>query len=529
MRRATAAFTALFAAAVVGCTDTVVQPKSTVTSANIFADPNSYTQFIAKVYAGLALTGQQGPTNNSDIQQFDEGFSEYIRVWWQLNELPTDEAVVAWGDPGLPEINTGQWVSSNVWVTAMYARVFFQVAMANEFLRQTTDAQLDARGVTPAWKAIVHTYRAEARFLRAYSYWHGMDMFGSIPLVTENDPIGAIAPKPVPRDSIYRYIVSELTAISADLPPDHAPTSYGRATPAAAQMLLAHVYLNAGVYTGTPDYTHALAAASAAIAAGYSLAPNYRNNFLADNNTSPEIIWAVPFDGTHTQTWGGTTFLVHAGCGGSNLPAGFSNGTNGCWWGIRLKPEAYNRYLAEPAGDSRMSYFYNTANPTVTSISTFDDGVAAPKYLNLTSTGATGSDQTFPDTDYPVFRLADAYLIYIECYLRGGGGTGAQALAYFNAIRERAYGNTNGDIASLTAGSAADLQLVLDERSRELLWEGFRRMDLIRYGLFSGGTYNWSWKNGVMTGAAYPAHLDLFPIPLNELSANPNMVQNQGY
>ena len=175
---------ALLFVGALGCTDTTIEPKSTVTEANIFTDPNAYTQFIAKVYGGLALTGQQGPTNNGDIGGLDEGFAQYVRVWWQLNQLPTDETVVAWGDPGLPEINTGQWVASNVWVYAMWSRVYFQVGMANEFLRQTTDAVLASRGVNAALKAKIQTYRAEARFLRALSYYHAIDMFGDVPLVT---------------------------------------------------------------------------------------------------------------------------------------------------------------------------------------------------------------------------------------------------------------------------------------------------------------------------------------------------------
>ena len=153
MGRTMIATAVLLAAAALGCTDTTVEPKSTVTEANIFNDPNSYQAFIAKVYGGLALTGQQGPTNQPDIGGLDEGVAEYVRVWWQLNELSTDEAVVAWGDPGLPEINTQGWVSSNVWVQAMYSRIYFQAAMANEFLRQTTDAKLDARAIIMNFEA----------------------------------------------------------------------------------------------------------------------------------------------------------------------------------------------------------------------------------------------------------------------------------------------------------------------------------------------------------------------------------------
>src|SRR6266699_670788 len=178
----------------------------------------------------------------------------------------------------------------------MYYRIFFQVSMANDFLRQTVPESLTARGVTTQLQAKIQTYRAEARFLRALSYWHGIDFFGAIPFVTENDPIGSTAPQQAARDSVYRFIVSELNAIKPDLPPNHAANSYGRATPAAADMLLAELYLNDSVYTGTANWAGALAAAQNVIAAGYSLAPNYRANFMADNNTSPEIIFAVPED-----------------------------------------------------------------------------------------------------------------------------------------------------------------------------------------------------------------------------------------
>src|SRR5438876_9087265 len=115
--------------------------------------------------------------------------------------------------------------------------------------------------------------RASARFLRVLSYWHGIDLFGNIPLVTEKDPIGATAPKQSTRADIYNYVVSELTAIKDSLPLP-GPSTYGRATGPAASMLLAEVYLNAGVYTGTPHYTEALTAAQAVIGAGtYSLDP----------------------------------------------------------------------------------------------------------------------------------------------------------------------------------------------------------------------------------------------------------------
>ena len=526
-RKALAVAAAFLLLGVAACTDPTVAPKSTVTGANFFNDPGSYRSFLAKIYLGLAVGGQSGGDGSTDIQGIDGGFSQYMRLYWELEELPTDEAVIAWGDQTLPELNTQGWNASNNFVNAMYYRIFFQVGMANEFLRETTDAKLASRGVTGTLLTQVHTYRAEARFLRALAYWHGLDLFGNIPLVTENDQIGATAPKQATRDSVYRYVVSELNAIKADLPAPGAAT-YGRATGPAADMLLAELYLNAGVYTGTPNYTGALTEASAVIAAGYSLAPNYFNNFQADNNTSPEIIFAVPEDGIHTQTYGSTNFIIHASCGESMNNANY--GVDGCWWGLRLKPSGHDLYAA---GDLRASQFFTSGGQTVAvaSISTFKNGIPNPKFTNKTSGGATGSNPSFADTDFPMFRLGEAYLIYAEAQVRGGGGDTTTALLYVNRLRLRAF---NNDSTKMVVDSQLTLPFLLAERGRELMWEGHRRTDLVRFGEFTGGSYIWAWKGANAygsdsTGVATDAHLNLYPIPANELIANPNLHQNTGY
>jgi hypothetical protein len=504
-----------------GCTDTTVQPKSDITSANIFSDPNSYRAFLAKIYAGLALSGQWGPAGDADIQGIDEGFGQYLRLYWEMEEVPTDEAVIGWTDIGLPEMNTQLWTSQSTMVVAMYYRIYFQVSMANEFLRQTTDAVLDSRGVTGTLRSEIHEYRAEARFLRALSYWHGIDLFGSIPLVTENDPLGATPPPQAARDSVYRYVVNELLAIQGQLP-QPGPGTYGRATNPAASMLLAKVYMNAGLYTGTPRWSEAMTPLQAVIGSGaYRLDTNWRRMFLADNNTSPEVIFPIIQDGVTTWTYGGVTFLVHAACGNAMDPAAY--GINGCWWGLRLKPEAYDNYAA---GDARTSYFWTDGQtPAVTDILDFSTGIAAPKFQNVTSAGADGTDRGFVDTDFPLFRLSDAYLMYAELVLRGGGGTRSQALDYVNAIRERAYGGPSGDITD----PQFTLDFILAERGRELLWEAHRRTDLVRFGLFTGGNYVWSWKGGAQAGTATESFRDLYPLPASELVANPNLRQNTGY
>jgi hypothetical protein len=524
IRKALAGAAALVVLAAVGCTDLIVEPKSTVNEANAFKDPSSYRAFLAKLYAGLSIGGQTMPEGQPDIQGINEGFSSYLRLFWEHQELPTDEAVIAWGDLGLPEMNTQLWAVDNQFVVAMYYRIFFQVSMANEFLRQTTAAKLAERGQSgnATLVANIVSYRAEARFLRALSYWHGLDMFGNIPLYTEADVVG-VPPQQATRTQIYDFIVSELTGILGDLPAS-GPANYGRATVLAAQMLLAKVYMNAQVYTGTPHYTEAMTAITAVIAGPYTLNPVWRKNFLADNNTSAEIIFAITQDGVHTQTWGGMTFLIHAACGRNMNLALY--GINGCWEGFRMKNAAYSRYAA---GDTaRTSYFFGpnaTYTDSVAAIGTYTNGIPAPKFANVTSTGQPGSSANHPDTDFPMFRLADALLMYAELHLRGGGGSAATALGYVNSLRQRSYGGTSGDITA----PQLTLDFILDERGRELLSEGHRRTDLIRFDRFTGGTSLWEWKGNVRTGTSTAAYRNLYPIPANELIANPNLKQNPGY
>src|SRR6266704_2803374 len=473
---------ALLCFAAIGCTDPTVAPKSSVSSANVFNDPNAYRAFLAKIYGGLIVTGQRGPDGNPDISGIDEGFGEYLRLYWYLQEMPTDEAVIGWNDPGLPDLNTGLWGADNSMVNAMYYRVFYQVMLVNEFLRQSTDAKLDSRG--------------------------------------QFDPtLGTTPPKQATRADIYAYAVSELNDIIGQLPP-RGPSTYGRATPEAAHMLLAKLYLNAGVYTGTPNFTGAVTEAQAVINAGYSLPASFRSNFTADNNVSPELIFVAAQDGRSTQTWGGMTFLIHAGCGGSMSAASY--GIDYCWGGYRMKQQTYRRFAA---GDTRAAFFYTTGQTdSVSDRGDFTKGIAAPKFTNLKANGDTAQAKGMVDTDFPIFRLADAYLIYAEANIRGGGGSAANALTYLNAVRQRAYGNTTANFAALPP-----VDTILAERGRELMFEAQRRSDLVRFGVFTGGAYLWAWKGGTPGGSALPTFRDLYPLPANELIANPNLRQNSGY
>lgn len=504
------------------CTDLTVEPKSRVTGANVFTDAESYRSFLAKVYAGLAVSGQQGPHGRPDIEGIDEGFGQYIRGLWQLEELATDAAVIGWGDAGLPELVTSTWGSTNQFVGAAYYRIFFQIALVNEFLRETSDARLAERGHQGIPE--IPQYRAEARFLRALSYWHGLDLFGSVPLVTEEYNAGDPPPEQATRAELFDFVESELLDVRNQLP-GVGMAEYGRADQGTLSMLLAKLYLNAEAYGVGDRSADALTEAQTVIGGPYSLDPDYHDMFLADNHTSPEIIFAVPFDGNNTQTWGGTTFLSHAAVGGDMDPAAY--GLDFAWWGLRVTPEMVNKYEGGAGGpDGRANIFFTTnQNLLINSLGTWNDGYAFPKFQNVTSTGQAGSHATHADTDYPMFRLADAYLMYAEAHLRGGGGDATTALGYVNAIRQRAYGGNTGDI---TAGELT-LDFILDERARELIWEGHRRTDLIRFGQFTGDAYIWAFKGGSPAGQAIGDYLGLYPIPSSELIANPKITQNPGY
>ncbi len=503
--------------------DVTTEPKSTVTDANVFNDVNSYKAFIAKVYAGLGVTGQQGPAGQPDLDpSFDEGFSHYVRLLWQMNELPTDEAVIAWNDNSLQELNTMGWSSMNDFSTGMYNRVFFQVAMANQFMRETTSEKLAERG-HQALADEIAGYRAEARFLRALSYWHGLDLFGDIPLVTDEDELGAEPPPQETRERVYAFVIDELNAIRADLPPVGAG-EFGRADQGAVAMLLAKLYMGAEEYTGVPAWGSALSEIELVVNGPYQLDDNYQDMFLTDNDVSPELIFAVPQDGDAIRSWGGTTFLAHAACGGS-IDSG-DIGVDFCWWGLRAQPELVDQFPApEPTPDARAIFWTDGQNKDINELTNFNDGYAAPKYKNVSSGGVGGSNVTHASINYPMFRLGDAYLMYAELALRGGGGSTGQAVTYINALRERAYGDQSGNIVE----GDLNLDFVLDERAREVYWEGHRRMDLVRYGLFTGPDYVWQWKGGTQAGQGVEPCRNVFPLPAAELSANPRLSQSECY
>ncbi len=501
-------------------------PFYDVTSASVYEDFGNYKQILAKLYAGFAVSGQQGPAGKPDITGIDEGFSNYWRQYWNLQELTTDEAVIGWNDGTIAQLHNMTWTPANEFIGAMYNRIFYQIALCNEFIRETADDKLSERGISGANLEDARHYRSEARFLRAVSYYHALDLFGNVPFVTEKDAVGSFFPRQISRAELFDYIESELTSLEEEVPAARQ-SEYGRADAAAVATLLAKLYLNAEVYTGQARYTEVITYVNKVINGGYTLQSSYSHLFLADNQNSPEFIFPIIFDGLRTKSFGGMTYLVHAPVGGNMNPADF--GIGGGWSGLRTTKNIVNLFPDPNGGTDKRAMFHTSGqNIEVVEIPTFTDGYPITKYKNVTSTGAKGSDPggEFPDTDYPMFRLADVYLMYAEAVVRGGsGGDRGTALQYINALRQRAYGNDSGNIT--------DAQLTLDfllaERGRELNWETTRRTDLIRFGKYTGADYLWPWKGGVLEGKAVESFRTLFPIPSSDLTANPNLEQNPGY
>lgn len=507
----------------VSCTKKLeLLPTNDITSATVYNSAAGYKQAFAKVYAAYALTGNQGPAGNGDVQGIDEGTSDFLRLYWKAQELSTDEAVIAWGDVGIQDLHNMNWSAANPFLKGLYYRSLYQITLANEFIRQSADDQLSSRGISAGDADEIRRFRAEARFLRAFQYWVLIDMYGNVPFITETDLIGAV-PKQADRKTIFAYIESELKDIEGSLA---APKTneYGRADQAADWALQARLYLNANVYTGTPRYTDAITYANKVIGAGYSLISDYRWLMLADNqNNTSENILTINYDGLRTQGYGGTTFLTHAPVGGSESASNF--GISGGWGGTRTTKNLPNLFPDYTGTADKRSQFYTTGqNLEIKDQGAFTDGFAVTKYRNVNRAGAAGQSLDFADVDFPLFRLSEIYLIYAEAVLRGGtGGDAATAVANINKIRTRAYGNASGNVTSLT------LDFILDERARELYWEGFRRTDLVRYGRFTGANYLWPFKGGVAAGRGVEDFRNIFPIPADDITANPTLKQNPGY
>lgn len=516
-----------------------------------------------KIYSNLVLTGQTGPDGDGDLDDIDEGTSNMTRLIWNLNVLTTDEAHCWWNDPGMPELNRNTWTNSNVMIKALYYRLMFGVTLCNFYLD-------NANGGDPA----TLQKRAEARFMRALHYYYLMDLYANPPFLTKLSSDNA---PQISRADLFKYLEGELKDILGETGGSEqlaAPrtTEYGRADKAAAMMLLARMYLNAEVYTGTARWEEAKNYADKTIGTSYKLCTTpkggfsaYQLLFMGDNDTNgaqEEIILPAIYDGATTRAWGGSLHVIAAmttdamkqenlfGVLDKNGDPILGYGTTEAWdIGIRARKEFSKVFFGATASDASVAkgapkditpyvkddraIFYTLGQKL--SIEKEDDknqGLIYMKYNNLHADSTAGHDPSgkFVDTDYPMIRLAEAYLISAEADARAHGGTcSSDGVERIKALRQRANVGSGNLYDGVAAASITEVKLedIFQEWSREFGYEGQRRMVLIRWNRYAGqSAYTWEWMGGTQKGTQIDSRFNVFPIPDSDLNANPNLKPN---
>lgn len=547
--------TAVLAIGLTGCADDL----------NISSiDPQSYPsaspeQLLAKCYGVLGLTGQRGGSGNGDLSD-DEGESGFYRTTFNLQELPTDEFMWAWQtDQDIPQITMIGWDAESIRTQWAYTRLMYDVTLFNSYLAQVPDDETNRQN------------RAEVRFLRALHYWYLLDLFGKVPFKTDFN----ISQLPVEYSGqeIYEWLDNELTEIEPQMAEVGAFCNdqyFGRADRGAAYMLHARLALNSEVYTkgAIKDYQKAVNYCDQLINSGaYGLSRQAKNGnsgyaqlFMADNDVNTEarqeIIFPIRQDGLHTRQYGGSLMLI-AGARSAAMP---NYGMTESWTCLFARNSLISKFfddqsqipladeaapddasaaevaaldqgygttvqaLLDLAGDDRALFYSGCANGVrklqTDEISGFTDGLSVVKWTNLKSDNTAGQDPAWPDTDIPLFRLAEAYLTRAEAKWRLSGNLN-DALADINELRGRAHATTLNIISS-------PMQ-ICDEWCREFYMEGRRRSDLVRFGYFTGSDYIWDWKGGVANGRSVDSHYNVYPIPADDIRNNHNMTQNDGY
>lgn len=481
--------------------------------------PEAFNQLLAKCYQGLACSGSDGQDGGPDISGVDGGYSQYIRAMFNMQCLPTDEAVCCWNDQTIADLHNLCWSTSDVFVLSAYYRIFFQVGLCNEFIRQAGRSNL----------ALPASWIAEARALRLLSYYHAIDLFGNVPFFTEENSVGSEGPAQITRAALWDWLEKEAIALTSaesalSLPGE---AEYGRIDQGAVKMILAKLYLNAQIWKD-PQANYFQKCGELCVelihtyTVGDKLTTPYADLFSADNHLcvasttygpKNEIIFAVPQDGINIRSYGATNYIIFASTGGDMDAAG-QMGISSGWAGLSLTKAFTSKF---EAGDAR-AMFFKGHGQEIKDISDFKaGGYKSMKFRNINHDGTPAQEAGFVDTDFPVFRVADAFLMAAECQVRGASGiTGT---VYLNEVRERAG----------LPGTSLTLDNILDERAREFYHELSRRQDLVRFGKFTTSDYLWDYKGGVAEGRAVDAHFNLYPLCSSDVNANSKLQQNPGY
>ena len=497
-------------------------------------DPNLNTEIqpealFNKCYANIAVAGNGGANGDCDVDGIDGGTSGYVRQMWNAQELTSDEAICGWGDEGIANFCYNTYDASHPMLRGYYYRLYTGISFCNQYLQEFG-------GYNAAMTA-------EIRFIRALNYFFLMDGWGNVPFVTA---ISSDKPVQYSRQQVFEFVESELLEIEPQLNTATAKKSsdagYGRVDKAACWLLLARLYLNAEVYTGSAQWQKAADYAKKVMDSSYKLNTTgagkwsaYQMLFMGDNGETSaayEAVFPILQDGVRTTSWGTSLFLIAST---HDTDMDDTCGTTEYWGGNRARPNLVQKFfpnndapeaspadVAKAAGDDRAILDTRGRTLNNSDVSTFKSGFAVAKFTNITSSGSATSSGQFPDTDFFMMRVAEAYLTFAEAQARlNGGATNAEAADAINALRTRANAATQ---------TTYSLDEICDEWCREFYFEGRRRMDLVRFGKFGGSNdYVWQWKGGSYNGRNFEETKNLFAIPTTDLTANPNLTQNPGY
>lgn len=526
---------------VMSCTNLDQHVYSVVPNANFWKTPAQIEAGVAPAYAALTKI----PAGNT----------------WDLNEISSDELIVPtrgndWYDNDQwQQLWLHQWPDDHNIVNGAWSDIYNGIGQVNFILNELSGL--------PTPPSNLGQLNAQLKVLRAYFYYLAMDMFGNVPLVTSFK----VNPDTITnssRQTVYNFIQSEIESNIDSLPGNVDATTYGKVTKWMAFALLSKLYLNAQVYTGTPNWQGCINACDSIIASGnYKLMPDYFDNFSVNNQNSTENIFVVPFNNVNISGGGWEMNTLHYQ---NNINFGLTSSPyNGFCSTIafyslfdtsstylRSGSEILRTFLDQRTGQYLIGQQYSipytyppstgvvvsapssmmltdlqtgkllSFTPVVNQLSNPADtfrlaGVRNIKYFPQAGTAGNTSNNMV------LFRYADILLMKAECELRLGTNL-QDALNLVNQIRERAYGNASHDWAM------KDLTLdnILAERGRELAWEGWRRQDLIRYEVASGKPY---FSAPRVPGKLQDAdsHWEIFPIPTQQITANPNLKQNPGY
>ena len=540
-------------------------------------DPNVETNpstlgLYTKCYAGLIMEGNDG---KADFTIDDDGKSTLLRNIFNFNELPTDEAICWWSDGGLVDISYNKYNAATPTLKYLYYRLMSNISFENNFLN------LDAAKEDKTRYAEVRVIRAYNYFLmldffgdpafveksssespyQAHTY---NSKFEANKTYTRAELLQ------MGREFLFKWVEKELLEAEPDLlpakPEKDTDADYGRIDKGACWLLLSRLYLNAGTYLNNdgqdnPYWDKALQYAENVIKSDYALFDDSRISdkakangyqpydllFMGDNGSngaSCEAILPLLQDGKTTQGWGGSVFYIATSIDSeTRTVTGQTFGTTYTdWSGMRVRPAFLAKFTPNPKNfqgktaaeiramniDDR-ALFWGAKSKTddkhtldLGNNDAFSSGICVVKWNNNYSNGGTPHDNAFADTDFFLFRVAEAYLNAAEAEMHLNGEGSTKANEWINKLRERAHAD---QYASYT------LNDVLDERARELYCEGFRRTDLIRYNQYGGNkaTYKWELKGGSDNGSNFDKTKNVYPLPSSEILANKNLTQIDGY